>query len=146
MKKILTLCASLLICTLSFAQAWSGNGDQKVQAGVVPYGYGTGISGTYDYGLSDFVSVGAGVNFYFDNYKDNDNINRAFIFGRVNAHLQEALDLPEQWDVYPGIDLGVVGRDFGLGAHIGARYFFTEKFGAFVELGSHGTLGVSINL
>ena len=146
MKKLLIVCTLLLFGGSAFSQAWNGNGDQKVQAGLVAWGYGTGISGTYDYGLGNLVSVGAGVNFYFSNYKDNDNKNRAFAFGRVNAHLQEPLSLPQQWDIYPGIDLGVVGRDFGLGAHIGARYFFTDKFGAFVELGSHGTIGVSINL
>jgi len=53
--------------------------------------------------------------------------------------------LPEKLDIYPGINLGAVGRDFGIGAHIGARYFFTDKVGAFAEIGNNGSLGVSFN-
>lgn len=127
------------------AQAYIGKGDQKVNLGLNAWGYGTGITATYDYGLNQLISIGAGGNAYFDNYRDNDKDNRVFIFGRVNFHLREALELPEQLDIYPGVDLGVLGRDFGIGAHIGARYFFTDKFGVFAEVGNNGSLGVSFN-
>jgi len=127
------------------AQAYTGKGDQKVNLGLNAWGYGTGITATYDYGLNQLISIGAGGNAYFDNYRDNDKDNRVFIFGRVNFHLREALELPEQLDIYPGVDLGVLGRDFGIGAHIGARYFFTDKFGVFAEVGNNGSLGVSFN-
>ncbi len=127
------------------AQAYTGKGDQKVNLGLNAWGYGTGITATYDYGLNQLISVGAGANAYFDGYKDNNKDNRVFIFGRVNFHLKEALELPEKLDIYPGVDLGVLGRDFGIGAHIGARYFFTEKVGVFAEVGNNGSLGVSFN-
>lgn len=127
------------------AQAYTGKGDQKVNLGLNAWGYGTGITATYDYGLSDVISIGAGGNAYFDHYRDNNKDNRVFIFGRLNFHLREALDLPEQLDIYPGVDLGVLGRDFGIGAHIGARYFFTDKVGVFAEVGNNGSLGVSFN-
>lgn len=127
------------------AQAYTGKGDQKVNLGLNAWGYGTGITATYDYGLNQLISIGAGGNAYFDNYRDNNKDNRVFIFGRVNFHLREALELPEQLDIYPGVDLGVLGRDFGIGAHIGARYFFTDKFGVFAEVGNNGSLGVSFN-
>jgi hypothetical protein len=127
------------------AQAYTGKGDQKVNLGFNAWGYGTGITATYDYGLNQLISVGAGANAYFDGYKDNNKDNRVFIFGRVNFHLKEALELPEKLDIYPGVDLGVLGRDFGIGAHIGARYFFTEKVGVFAEVGNNGSLGVSFN-
>lgn len=127
------------------AQAYTGKGDQKVNLGLNAWGYGTGITATYDYGLNQLISVGAGANAYFDGYKDNNKDNRVFIFGRINFHLNEALELPEKLDIYPGVDLGVLGRDFGIGAHIGARYFFTEKVGVFAEVGNNGSLGVSFN-
>ena len=136
----------LLMGSVVSAQAWNGKGDQKVQIGLSPWGYGTGITGTYDYGLGEILSVGGGANIYFSDYKDNDKSNNFFIFGRLNAHLQEVLGLDSKWDVYPGVDLGVIGNTFGLGAHIGARYFFNDKLGAFVEIGNNGSLGVSINL
>ncbi|WP_143882818.1 DUF6646 family protein [Chryseobacterium binzhouense] len=144
MKKMI-LVLMLFAGIAANAQAYTGKGDQKVNLGLNAWGYGTGITATYDYGLSDVISIGAGGNAYFDNYRDNNKDNRVFIFGRLNFHLREALDLPEQLDIYPGVDLGVLGRDFGIGAHIGARYFFTDKVGVFAEVGNNGSLGVSFN-
>ncbi|MFC7347583.1 DUF6646 family protein [Chryseobacterium zhengzhouense] len=144
MKKLVLMLMLFMGAAVS-AQAYTGKGDQKVNLGLNAWGYGTGITATYDYGLNQLISIGAGGNAYFDNYRDNDKDNRVFIFGRVNFHLKEALELPEQLDIYPGVDLGVLGRDFGIGAHIGARYFFTEKFGVFAEVGNNGSLGVSFN-
>jgi len=146
MKKLAFMLMLIVTGTTVNAQAWTGKGDQKINAGLSVWGYGTGITGTYDYGLNGLISVGAGLNGYFSNYKDNDNDNSVFIFGRLNFHLKDALQLPEKLDIYPGIDVGVVGSDFGLGAHIGARYFFTERIGVFAEVGNNGSLGVSINL
>ncbi|WP_428071084.1 DUF6646 family protein [Chryseobacterium gambrini] len=146
MKKLFFMFVLMLAGTFTNAQAWTGKGDQKINAGLSAWGYGTGITGTYDYGLNKLISVGAGLNIYFDNYKDNDDKNRAFVFGRINFHLKDALQLPEKLDIYPGADVGVVGSNFGLGAHIGARYFFTERIGVFAEVGNNGSLGVSINL
>ncbi|WP_185207418.1 DUF6646 family protein [Chryseobacterium sp. C3] len=146
MKKLFFMFVLMLAGTFANAQAWTGKGDQKINAGLSAWGYGTGITGTYDYGLNKLISVGAGLNIYFDNYKDNDDKNRAFVFGRINFHLKDALQLPEKLDIYPGADVGVVGSNFGLGAHIGARYFFTERIGVFAEVGNNGSLGVSINL
>jgi len=146
MKKLFFMFVLLLAGTFANAQAWTGKGDQKINAGLSAWGYGTGVTGTYDYGLNKLISVGAGLNIYFDNYKNNDDKNRAFVFGRINFHLKDALQLPEKLDIYPGADVGVVGNSFGLGAHIGARYFFTERIGVFAEVGNNGSLGVSINL
>ncbi|MDO3424969.1 hypothetical protein QWT87_08720 [Chryseobacterium sp. APV1] len=146
MKKLFFMFVLMLAGTFANAQAWTGKGDQKINVGLSAWGYGTGITGTYDYGLNKLISVGAGLNIYFDNYKNNDDKNRAFVFGRINFHLKDALQLPEKLDIYPGADVGVVGSNFGLGAHIGARYFFTERIGVFAEVGNNGSLGVSINL
>ncbi|MDR6921527.1 DUF6646 family protein [Chryseobacterium sp. 2987] len=146
MKKLLFVFMISFFGTAAHAQAWTGKGDQKIQLGLNAWGYGTGVTGTYDYGLNKLISIGAGLNAYFGDYKDNDKDNRVFVFGRLNFHLQEALGLPSKWDIYPGVDLGVLGKDFGIGAHIGARYYFTEKVGVFAEVGNNGSLGVSFNL
>lgn len=146
MKKLVFMMMIFFFGATANAQAWTGKGDQKVQLGLSAWGYGTGITGTYDYGLNKLISVGAGLNGYFSNYKNNDKDNRVFVFGRLNFHLQEALNLPAKWDIYPGVDVGAVGKDFGIGAHIGARYFFTERIGVFAEVGNNGSLGVSFNL
>lgn len=145
MKKLVFMMVAMLTGAFANAQAYTGKGDQKVNLGLNAYGYGTGITATYDYGLNQLISVGGGANAYFDGYKDNNKDNRVFVFGRVNFHLSEALELPAKFDLYPGVDLGVLGKDFGIGAHIGARYFFTEKIGVFAEVGNNGSLGVSFN-
>lgn len=142
MKKIGLLGVLLFCGQMSFAQAWQGKGDQKAQVGFSGYGNGTGLTATYDYGISNILSLGAGVNFYTSGYKDDQ---KTFLFGRVNAHLQEPLNLSSKWDIYPGLDLGVLGNTFDLGAHIGVRYFFTNNIGAFIEAGNNGSIGVTFN-
>ncbi len=145
MKKLILAFSMLFAVGTASAQAWNGKGDQKVQVGLNGWGYGTGITGSYDYGLGKIVSVGAGANVYFDGYKDNNKDNNFFVFGRVGFHLQEPLNLPSQWDIYPGVNLGLLGSDFGIGAHLGVRYFFNNKVGIYGEFGNNGSLGVSFN-
>lgn len=145
MKKLILAFSMLFIGSVVSAQAWTGKGDQKVQVGFNGWGYGTGITGTYDYGLGNIVSLGAGANVFFSGYKENNSANNLFFFGRVGFHLQEPLNLPSQWDIYPGINLGLLGSDFGIGAHIGVRYFFNDKVGVYGEFGNNGGLGVSLN-
>lgn len=137
MKKILAI-AAINLSVFGFSQAWTGAGDQKAQAGINVWGFGTGPTASYDYGLNSLISVGAGANVYFNEKDDNP-----FVFARVGFHLQETLALPPELDIYPGANVGVAGRNFGLGVYIGARYFFTENWGAFVEAGNNGSFGVS---
>ena len=146
MKKFIVAGILLLFSQFSFAQAWEGKGDQKLQFGLSAWGNGTGITGTYDYGITDMFSVGGGANVYFDNYHDNNKNNSFFVFGRFNAHLQDALGLDERWNIYPGIDVGAIKDEFRLGSFFGVRYFFNDQLGAFIEIGNNGSLGVSINL
>jgi hypothetical protein len=37
-----------------------------------------------------------------------------------------------------------IGNTFGLGAHLGVRYFFNNNVGAFIEAGNNG-IGLSFN-
>lgn len=137
MKKLL-LTLGLFTGILSYAQAWKGAGDQKLQGGLNIWGLGTGIATSYDYGINSLISVGGGANVYFNEKDDNP-----FVFGRVGFHLQETLALPSEIDIYPGVNIGIAGKDFGLGVYVGARYFFTENWGAFIEAGNNGSFGVS---
>ena len=134
---------SLLFLGTSFlsAQAFKGYGDKKVQVGFIPYGYGNGLGGSLDYGLTDIFSAGAGAELYF-----GKNSNNFYLYGRGDVHIAELLDMPSEMDLYPGIDLGLTGEGLGLGGHLGFRYFFSNKIGAYIEVGSRGSLGVSINL
>lgn len=146
MKKLLLTVLFLGALTMGKAQAFNGSGDQKLDLGICAFGYGTGVTGTYDYGLIDWLSIGAGADFYWGNNDHNGHDNTLFGYGRVNFHLGELLGMPKQMDLYPGVNIGILNSGFGVGGHLGFRYFFNDKFGAFAEIGSHGTLGVSINL
>ncbi|MBP7174178.1 MAG: hypothetical protein KBA33_08960 [Cloacibacterium sp.] len=144
MKKLILVLSVFFLGQTSFAQtAWSGQGDNKLQVGFNAYGSGTGLKATYDFGVHEMISVGVGGDFYFKDNKDSSNF---FLYGRGNVHLNKILDLPAELDLYPGLSLGILGNTFGWGIHAGARYFFTPKFGAFLELGNRGGIGVSINL
>ena len=131
------------------AQAWNGQGDQKLQAGINIWGKGNfGVKGSYDYGIADNVSIGAGAAIYFKGDTKNENRDKAefSIYGRANYHLQSLLELPKNFDIYPGITMGVMGDSFDFGAHIGFRYFFTDKIGAYAEVGNRGGIGIVFNL
>lgn len=143
MKKLLF---TAVLCILSIssanAQAYNGSGDQKVSLGFVPWGYGSGLTAMYDYGVSDLISVGGGGEFYFGNHDNDDNF---YIFGRANVHVGELLNMPSNMDLYPGVDVGFT-HGLGLGAHLGFRYLFNDNIGAYIEAGSRGSLGLIINL
>jgi len=143
MKKLLfTALFSIISISFANAQAYSGSGDQKVSIGLVPWGYGTGITGMYDHGLSELFSVGGGAEIYFGGKENHDDF---YIFGRANVHLGELLNMPSHMDLYPGLDVGF-NDGIGLGAHLGFRYLFSDSIGAYIEAGSRGSLGVVINL
>lgn len=145
MKKLLLVCTVFFFGQMAFAQAWQGKGDQKIQVGLSGLGDGTGIVGTYDYGLSKIISIGAGANFFVGEKKYDDA--DFGIFGRVNFHLQDPLGLPSQWDIYPGLDVGLLGKNRTyFGAHVGVRYFFNKNVGIYLEAGNNGSIGVSFNL
>ncbi|MDE5492089.1 DUF6646 family protein [Elizabethkingia meningoseptica] len=148
MKKVLFSLVGVLGIQLASAQAWSGQGDQKVQAGINIWGKGAfGVKGSYDYGIADAVSIGAGVGIFSEGKTDAGRTKTAFsVYGRANYHLKEVLELPDKFDIYPGITMGVLGNSFDFGAHIGFRYFFTPTIGAYAEVGNRGGLGVVINL
>lgn len=141
MKKIFLLSLFLGIFSLANAQAFRGPGDQKLQLGLNAFGYGTGITGSYEYGILDWMSIGGGGEFFWSN--DDDNF---FIYGKANFHLGDAIGLPSNMDLYPGINIGGRNDGFGIGAHLGYRYFFSQNLGVFAEIGSHGAIGVTINL
>lgn len=130
------------------AQAYDGLGDQKVQGGLSIFGNGLGLQSTYDYGIFDIFSLGGGLELYFRGTNGNKQNKAAdfYLFGRASVHLGRLINMPSEMDLYPGIDLGFLGGNAGLGGHLGYRYFFTPKYGAYVELGTRGSIGITINL
>lgn len=139
MKKIITLAFLLVFGLTQAQQAFSGKGDTKVNIGANIQDGGTGIQGSIDFGLGENFSVGV-VSSYLLDVKQYDVLggtikpefkDRFDAKVRMNANLGSVINVDEKLDVYPGLSLGL--RNFG--GHVGGRYFFTEGFGVFTELG-----------
>ncbi|MDN3675558.1 hypothetical protein QWY99_21230 [Flavobacterium branchiarum] len=139
MKKIITLAFLLVFGLTQAQQAFSGKGDTKVNIGANIQDGGTGIQGSIDFGLGENFSVGV-VSSYLLDVKQYDILgstikpefkDRFDAKVRMNANLGSVINVDEKLDVYPGLSLGL--RNFG--GHVGGRYFFTEGFGVFTELG-----------
>lgn len=140
MKKLILAFFLSFLGHSAYSQVWTGVGDQKLQLGFNAYGYGTGISGSYDFGFADMASVGGGADFYFGN--DNDD-GDYFIYGRVNLHLSHFFRvMPPELDIYPGMKLGVLSDAFGWSLHLGARYSISPTINIYGEFGKTGSLGV----
>ncbi|MBF4492535.1 hypothetical protein IRZ83_05840 [Flavobacterium sp. JLP] len=142
MKKVITL---LFLVSFGFTHAqhaYTGKGDVKVNIGANIQDGGSGIQGSVDFGLGENFSFGFVSNYLLGVEDRNVFVNNQIRtvspdFGdrfdakaRINANLSSVIGV-DQLDIYPGLSLGL--RNFG--GHVGGRYFFTEGFGVFTEIG-----------
>ncbi|MFB9077931.1 DUF6646 family protein [Flavobacterium procerum] len=144
MKKVFTLLFLVSFGFINAQKAFNGKGDVKVNVGANLQDGGSGIQGSVDFGLGENFSVGfvttylLGVDNYtglygtsLTPYNDKpDFIDRFDAKARINANLSSVIGV-EQLDVYPGLSLGL----HNFGGHVGGRYFFTDGFGVFTEVG-----------
>ena len=135
MKKIF-LAAAMAVFGFANAQsdAFKGAGDVRYQIGANLQKGGTGIMTSLDFGLGESFSLGAQAGYLLgadeiDGFKKPSFGDRFDLKARFNANLGSVLGLPENIDVYPGLNLGL--KNFG--GHLGARVFFTKGFGLFAE-------------
>ena len=131
MKKIITL---LMLVTVAFvnAQAFKGKGDVKAQVGGNFQSGASGINVSADFGIGENMSYGfVGSYLLSENTANLDFKDRVDLRARFNANIGKVLTLPDNVDVYPGLDLGL--KNFG--AHLGVRYFFSDGFGLYTEAG-----------
>ena len=134
MKKIITLLMLSAVCLVN-GQAFKGKGDVKVQVGANIQRYGTGIHATYDAGIGENMSYGFTTSYLLNategNASDVSFGDRIDVKARFNANIGKVLTLGDKVDIYPGLDLSL--RNFG--AHLGGRYFFSDGFGMYSEVG-----------
>lgn len=135
MKKIIILAFVFTTSLINAQVAFKGKGDIKGQVGASFQSNATGITGTADFGIGENMSYGFTATYLLNASKINDVKpafeDRADIKARFSANIGNVLKLDPKMDVYPGLNLGL--RNFG--AHLGARYFFTDGFGLFAEGG-----------
>jgi hypothetical protein len=134
MKKMknIVLIVALLAFSFGNAQAFEGKGDQKFQVGANLQDYATGINVSFDHGLGENISIGVSSSYSLGGsswIEDLDFGDRFDLKARFNANLGNVINLDENFDFYPGLNLSL--KNFG--GHVGARYFFSPGFGVFTE-------------
>lgn len=130
MKKIFTIVLLGAFCMVN-AQAFKGKGDTKLNIGMTFQNGGTGIQASTDFGLGENFSIGILGSYLLGGSQINE-VDFEYRFdakARFNANLGSVLNISPNFDVYPGLNLGL--KNFG--GHLGARYFFSEGFGIFTE-------------
>ena len=162
MKKIhfsILLVLGLLAGTQSFAQYKVDKGTKLINVGIGVGGYasagGIAFGASADFGVAPNITVGGQVAYRSFNYGYlgyNDKINYLYFAARGSYHFNEILNLStDKADLYAGIGLGYESVSYSAGfgsgfstfgsgifvpVHLGGRYFFSEKVGAFAELGT----------
>lgn len=160
MKKLLLAFMFILSGQMAFSQN-VGTGDSQINAGVGFGGsWGIPVYVGFDYGVHKDWTVGAELSFASQKF---NNTYKGTWFGlgaNANYHFNSVLNIPAPWDLYAGAtlaynsfkyDTGYIGTASGVGfsGQVGARYFFSPKFGLNLEYGggtvaSGGKAGVTL--
>lgn len=164
-RQILTVILAFA-ASIIFAQSPLPKGKTQINFGV---GFSDGSIPVYvgfDYGVHKDISIGAELSYrgYDENWNNNKYHHSVFgISGNVNYHFNTVLNIPSNWDLYAGINVGFFNWNspdeydgshnsgLGIGAQIGGRYFFSEKVGLNLEFGggnefSQGKIGLTIKI
>ncbi len=134
MKKLLLVA---VVCLISFG----ANAQAKKYLNLG--GIGTGLYGGLEFPVGSKITVGPVV------YTDWD-FDFVVFAAKGNFYFDDIFELNEDWDVYAGANVGFrAGGDGGAnwGAHIGGRWFWSEKWGLNAEFGGgsgvNGGVGVT---
>jgi len=154
MKKTLLMLfvAAILSVTSDKAFAQYEKGDKLLNAGIGGGGYGFyggggfAVGGSFEYGVHEFISVGAQADLRFYNYGyllgPSDNYVALPIAARGSYHYGKHFLTIDKLDLYAGPALGfnIDGNQYYtnsalvIGAFAGARYYFKPAMGVFLEL------------
>lgn len=151
MRKLIIIASLLFIANTSFAQYALAKGEAQFNAGLGFSSWGLPVYAGFDVGVHRDISVGGELSFrsYRERWAGDDYRRKVIgIVGNGNYHFNTVLDIPEEWDFYAGLNLGFYIWDdpdndydgdnssgLGLGAQVGGRYYFNDRFGLNLELG-----------
>jgi len=167
MKKLVLLMVFIAISSHSSdAQYALPKGANQFNAGLGLSYWGIPIYIGLDHGVHKDISVGGELSYrsFYDTYHDIDY--RLNVFGisvNGNYHFNSLLNIPRNWDFYAGLNIGFYiwnlppgyygshSTGLGLGAQIGGRYYFTNKFAVNLEFGGgnefdDGKIGITVKL
>jgi outer membrane immunogenic protein len=167
MKRQILTFGIILLAGLAHAQYNPiEKGRGQFNAGLGFSSWGVPVYLGFDIGVHRDITVGGelSLRFYDDRYRDvTYNQSIIGIVSNGNYHFNTLLKIPKNWDFYAGLNLGFYiwsneenyagphSSGLWLGAQIGGRYYFTDKFGLNLEFGgsnsfSGGKFGVSVRL
>ena len=158
MKRIfLVIVISGLIALNSSAQESPlANGQTQLNFGVGFSSWGLPVYAGLDFGVHPDISVGGELSYrnfsdHWGNVKYHHSITG--ISGNGNYHFNRVLNIPSNWDFYAGLNLGFYiwssdsgyggsgSSGLGLGAQVGGRYYWNDKWGVNLEFGGGNAFG-----
>lgn len=160
MKKHLLTIALIFAAGLGFAQSPIGEGQTQLNFGAGFSSYGLPLYVGIDHGVHPDITIGGELSFEsFDRWDYHHNV--IGISGNGNYHFNSLMGIPSNWDFYAGLNVGFYiwnsdhGYDgdhnsgLGLGAQIGGRYYWNDRWGVNLEFGggnefSGGKIGVTV--
>ncbi len=139
-------------------------GETQINAGLGLSTYGLPVYAGVEFGLENNFSVGGELSYRkYSKYSIySPTITTIAAFG--NYHFNELLEIPSEWDVYAGLNLGYSiwsnndvydyswfkGSGVYITGQIGGRYYVNDNFAINLELGggtySGGKLGVTFKI
>ena len=164
MKKSVTIVLLSLITAFAVhSQSPLGKGSKQLNAGIGLSGWGVPLYVGLDFGVARDFSLGIEGSFrsYGQKYTGSNYSSTIIgLSGNGNYHFNRILEIPSNWDLYAGLNLGYYfwstpsnypgtgASTLGLGGQIGGRYFFKKNFGLNLELGggaafSSGKFGIT---
>lgn len=173
MKKIvfgICLLAGFFVSQKASAQFKEGDKLLNIGIGLNSYySAGTPISASFEVGVSKVVSVGGLIDYVGTSYAypgGSTSFSALYIGARGSYHFNDLLNLrSKDWDIYGGASLGYrsfswsdtnIGNGLSLGGsyssgvflgiHAGAKYYFNQKVGAFLELGGGGSGNIRLGV
>jgi outer membrane immunogenic protein len=166
MKQLFLIIAFFCVIGVSHAQSPLPLGKSQLNFGVGFSGYGVPLYLGLDYSVHKDITLGGELSLrtYNDNYNGNGYNHNIFGFSaNGNYHFNSILEIPTNWDFYAGLNVGFYSwtspSDYpgdhnsgvGLGAQVGGRYYFNDKWGVNLELGggslvSGGKIGLTVKL
>ena len=167
MKALIVLPLLITIWSTSSAQYALPKGKAQLNAGVGLSSWGVPVYVGFDAGVHRDISVGGELSFrnHYDRYQGGYRYHHTIIgiSGNGNYHFNSVFNMPTNWDLYAGLNLGFyVWRSpddypgdrtsgLGLGAQVGGRYYFTDRFGLNLEVGtasefSGGKFGITFKI
>jgi len=163
MKKHYLIVILFVVTSALFAQSPVPKGTVQLNAGLGLLSWGIPIYVGLDFGVHKDITLGGELSFrsYNDEWPDSHYKHSILgISGNGNYHFNTLFNIPSNWDFYAGLNIGFYfwkspddypgseSSSLGLGFQVGGRYYFTDRFGVNLEIGtgnefSEGKFGIS---